>query len=202
MIRRSTRHLVLALIVLCLFAAAVIRLTGSPASAPTLQRAMAAESNASVPASAPDAVATQDSPPPHALPDRRFTPGAANPDVTQDNIVSTICVPGFTRSIRPPAQYTSHLKREQLDDPERGYEDHNMRDFEEDHDVPLEAGGNATDPRNLWPEPLHGPWNAHMKDRLENRIHELICAHAITLAEGQAAFLGNWTTAYRRFVER
>jgi len=54
-----------------------------------------------------------------------------------------------------------------LDDPARGY-DRTMRDYEEDHLVPLEVGGNPHDPRNLWPEPLHGPWNARMKDRLEN----------------------------------
>jgi hypothetical protein len=55
---------------------------------------------------------------------------------------------------RHPAHYTSRLKREQLNDPERGYDDQDMRDFEEDHDVPLEVGGNPIDPRNLWPEPL------------------------------------------------
>jgi hypothetical protein len=139
--------------------------------------------------------------PAHSLPDRRFTPGAVNSDVTQANIDSTICVPGFAKSIRPPAHYTSRLKREQLDDPERDYDDRNMRDFEEDHDVPLEVGGNPTDPRNLWPEPLDGSWNAHMKDRLENRVHELVCAHAITLDQGQAAFLGDWTASYRRYLE-
>lgn len=68
--------------------------------------------------------------PPHALPDPRLTPGAINPEVTRDNIDSTICVPGFTRTIRPPARYTSRLKREQLDDPARGYDDLNMRDYE------------------------------------------------------------------------
>lgn len=57
-------------------------------------------------------------------------------------------------------------------------------------------------PRNLWPEPLQGEWNAHMKDRLENRVHELVCAHSITLAQGQAAFLGDWRTAYRQYIEQ
>jgi hypothetical protein len=59
--------------------------------------------------------------------------------MTRDNIDSTICVPGFTKSIRPPAHYTSRLKREQLDDPNCAYADRSMRDFEEDHDVPLEG---------------------------------------------------------------
>ena len=40
----------------------------------------------------------------HIIPDPRFTPGAINPDVTQENIDSTICVPGFTKTIRPPAR--------------------------------------------------------------------------------------------------
>lgn len=77
-----------------------------------------------------------------------------------------------------------------------------MGDYEEDHDVPLEVGGNPSDPRNLWPEPLHGPWNAHMKDRLENRMHELVCAHEITLTQAQDAFRGNWTVGFQRFISR
>jgi hypothetical protein len=55
---------------------------------------------------------------------------------------------------------------------------------------------------HLWPEPLNGPWNAHMKDRLENRIHELVCGRVITLAQGRAAFLGDWTAAYTRYLGR
>jgi hypothetical protein len=50
--------------------------------------------------------------------------------VTQDNIDSTICVPGFTKTIRPPARYTSRLKREQLDDAACGYDDRETRDYE------------------------------------------------------------------------
>lgn len=118
----------------------------------------------------------------------------------QDNINQTICLPGYTRSIRPPARYTSRLKREQQDDPARSYADQQMRDFEEDHDVPLEVGGDPTDPRNLRPEPLHGPWNARTKDKLKNRMHELVCAHEIMLAEGHAAFLGSWIAAHEYYV--
>jgi hypothetical protein len=85
----------------------------------------------------------------HALPDSLLTPGAVNPGVTQDDVDTTICVSGYAKTIRPPARYTSRLKRAQLNDPARGYEDRNMRDYEEDHRVPLEVGGNPTDPRNL-----------------------------------------------------
>jgi len=41
-----------------------------------------------------------------SLPDRSRTPGAFNPSVTQENIGRTICVRGWTRTVRPPSQYT------------------------------------------------------------------------------------------------
>jgi hypothetical protein len=74
-----------------------------------------------------------------ALPDPTRTPGALNPEVTQATIGSTICVRGWTRTIRPPQSYTSALKRQQLR--EFGYSDRRMSDFEEDHLVPLALGG-------------------------------------------------------------
>jgi len=37
------------------------------------------------------------------LPNSHVTPGALNPSVTQANIHSTICVRGYTKTIRPPA---------------------------------------------------------------------------------------------------
>ena len=36
------------------------------------------------------------------LPDPQCTPGSINTSVTQDNIKNTICVSGFTKTIRPP----------------------------------------------------------------------------------------------------
>jgi hypothetical protein len=37
-----------------------------------------------------------------ALPDRTRTPGALNPKVTQATIGTTICVRGWTQTVRPP----------------------------------------------------------------------------------------------------
>ena len=86
-------------------------------------------------------------------PDPARTPGAANPEITQDNIRETICNPRWsTKSIRPEAGYTNRLKVEQIG--EYGYSDSRLRDYEEDHFIPLELGGNPTDPKNLWPEPF------------------------------------------------
>jgi hypothetical protein len=74
-----------------------------------------------------------------ALPDPTRTPGALNPEVTQATIRSTICVRGWTRTIRPPQAYTSALKRQQIR--ELGYPDQRMSAYAEDHLVPLSLGG-------------------------------------------------------------
>ena len=48
------------------------------------------------------------------LPNRARTPGAVNPSVSQANIGQTICVSGWTATIRPPPAFPTRLKREQL----------------------------------------------------------------------------------------
>ena len=68
---------------------------------------------------------------PTGLPDTAMTPGAINPAVTQANIHETICVRGYTRTIRPPERYTEGLKRRQL--ARYGYADHAIWHYEEDH---------------------------------------------------------------------
>ncbi len=107
------------------------------------------------------------------------TPGVLNPDVRQQTIGRTICVSGWTRTIRPPTEYTSRLKERQLREYGLGGE---PSDYQEDHLVSLELGGHPTDPRNLWPEPLR---RARAVDRIENELNQKVCAGEITLAEAQ-----------------
>jgi len=135
-----------------------------------------------------------------ALPNPRLTPGAINPAVTQANIHSTICVHGYTRSVRPPEQYTERLKRFQIR--EYGYKDRKLWHYEEDHLVPLEVGGNPTSPKNLWPEPykVAGGWGAHIKDHLENRLNHMVCRGEISLAKAQRMIATNWIAAYKRLI--
>jgi hypothetical protein len=66
-----------------------------------------------------------------------------------------------------------------------------MRDFEEDHLIPLAVGGNQRDARNLWPEPRFGLWNAEKKDLLEDVMHRRVCSGSISLRAGQDA-LRDW----------
>ena len=107
------------------------------------------------------------------------TPGVLNAEVTQATIGSTICRRGWTRTIRPPTDYTNALKRKQM----RMYDEHGPPDaYQEDHLISLELGGDPTDPRNLWPEPYP---RASGVDRIENDLNARVCAGSLTLAEAQ-----------------
>ncbi len=75
-----------------------------------------------------------------------------------------------------------------------------MKNYEEDHIVPLEVGGHPSSPLNLFPEPRNIKFSAYLKDQLENRIHQLVCAGTLTLKAGQAVFLSNWEKGYAKYV--
>ena len=108
-----------------------------------------------------------------------LTPGVLNPDVTQATIRSTICRPGWTRTVRPPVGYTNELKR-------RGLEQYGLRGppaaYQEDHLISLELGGDPNDPRNLWPEPYP---RAAAVDQIENELNHRVCTGSLTLAQAQ-----------------
>lgn len=113
------------------------------------------------------------------LPSPTLTPGVTNPDVTQANIHSTICVRGWTKTVRPPQSYTSALKAQQL-------AEYQLRGppsaYQEDHLISLELGGDPTDPRNLWPEPYP---RAAQVDRIENELRAKVCSGELSLAQAQ-----------------
>jgi hypothetical protein len=128
-----------------------------------------------------------------------ITPGVSNPQVTQANIQQTICVAGWTATIRPPAQYTDQLKRKGIQ--EYGFSDPKPKDYEEDHFIPLELGGNPKDPGNLWPEPyytqVHGKQiGAHEKDKVENLLRRQVCDGKITLQQAQEQMQTDWYRVY------
>jgi hypothetical protein len=107
------------------------------------------------------------------------TPGVLNPDVTQANIPTTICKHGWTRTIRPPTDYTNALKVKQM----REYSVAGPpSQYQEDHLISLELGGHPTDPRNLWPEPY--PRAAEV-DSVENELNAKVCSGGISLADAQ-----------------
>ncbi len=134
------------------------------------------------------------------LPNIKLTPGAINPQVTQATIRATICVVGWTATVRPPVNYTNQLKYNQL---HAGYNlngDLNMKNYEEDHIVPLEVGGNPSSPLNLFPEPRNIRLGSYVKDQLENRMHQLVCTGQVSLNTARTVFLTNWEKGYQKYV--
>jgi len=134
------------------------------------------------------------------LPNRLLTPGAINPAVTQANIHSNICVSGWTTTVRPPVTYTNQLKYSQLHSGYNLDSDMSLKDYEEDHQVPLEVGGSPTSAQNLWPEPRNIRLGAALKDELENRMHDLVCSGQVTLKTAQSVFMINWESGYKKYI--
>jgi hypothetical protein len=126
------------------------------------------------------------------LPDRTCTPGAVDPAVTQATIQRTICVRGYTATVRPPESDTGRYKHESLAEYGMTY----RPTIEYDHLVPLELGG-ANSVSNLWPEPntARAAGVNNPKDTVENALRDAVCGGRISLSAAQQAIATNWTTA-------
>ena len=121
------------------------------------------------------------------LPDHTLTPGVANPVLTK----AVICAPGFTT--KKYRHVTTAEKR-------TVYAEYHMTTTkapcpcEVDHLISLEIGG-SNDIKNLWPQPFEQatiPVGAHDKDKLENRLHSLLCAGKIDLPAAQKCISEDW----------
>lgn len=133
---------------------------------------------------------------------KKYTPGAINLNVKQDNISSTICKSGWTKTIRPSSTYTDELKYKQLSTTYSSFVKIYGADlglYEEDHLISLQLGGNPTDPKNLFPQPYAGS-NARKKDVLETKLKRLVCDGSITLKFAQNAIAKNWVLAYNKYI--
>lgn len=122
-------------------------------------------------------------------PDAKLTPGAV---LTTDT--ATVCEPGYAKSVR----HTSGKLKAQV---YRAYGiDRASGHFEVDHLISLELGG-ADVAENLWPESYDTiPWNAHVKDKLENRLHALVCAGRLPLEQAQREIASDWIAACEKYV--
>jgi hypothetical protein len=118
-----------------------------------------------------------------------------NAGVTQSNIQRTICKSGYTATIRPPVSYTNPLKLELMT---RYGLSGAPADYELDHFVPLELGGNPTEPKNLWPEAYSPTPGAHEKDKVENRLRAEVCAGTISLTEAQRQIRSDWEKVWQQ----
>jgi hypothetical protein len=113
-----------------------------------------------------------------------------NTDVRQETIAETICTPGYTKSVRPATSYTNGVKLKLMR--EQGIDSGRAREFELDHREPLELGGHPRNIHNLQLQPWDGADGAHAKDRLEHRLHRMVCKGKISLTEAQACIWDDW----------
>jgi hypothetical protein len=126
-------------------------------------------------------------------PDPAETPGIPNPNATQANIKTTVCKSGWTATIRPPTSYTNKLKKELM---ARHSLPGKLGDYELDHFISLQLGGDPTDPKNLWMEPYEPKPGARQKDTVEGYLKREVCAGRMTLQEAQQSITGDWYNVY------
>ena len=118
---------------------------------------------------------------PPLVPDPQLTPGDI---LTTD--VKVVCMPGYTKTVRDVPQSMKTLVYRAY-----GITSHKPGEYEIDHRVSLELGG-SNSIRNLWPQSyVTEPLNAHVKDKLENVLHELVCSGKLSLKEAQKAIATN-----------
>ena len=63
--------------------------------------------------------------------------------------------------------------------------------YEVDHLIALTDGG-ADVKENLWPQKYDGINNAHDKDKLEVKLHSLICSNKMTMKDAQTCITKDW----------
>jgi len=117
------------------------------------------------------------------LPDRACTPGAVFSTATR----SQVCTRGYSRSVR---NVPESLKRKVY--AEYGIKSHAPYSYEVDHLVSLELGG-SNSIANLWPEISPG---YHTKDKVENRLHDAVCAGEVSLRTAQTQIAHDWRRTF------
>ena len=146
----------------------------------------------SPPASSQQTPATTTAPNPIDIPCVQTSHGciALNPDVTEATIEQTICVSGYTKSVRPGTTYTNGIKAKLLR--EAGEGSSRMAAYELDHLIPLAVGGHPRKLSNFMLQPWDGDNSATEKDRLEVRLQHRVCRHEMDLAAAQHCIAENW----------
>ena len=132
-----------------------------------------------------------------SLPDRRCSPGAYHTRLTR----AVICSPRFhVRSIGRLSRSTNYAVEREYGLPTG----HFKNAMEIDHIVPLRLGG-SNRIANLFPEEYafanHSPGFV-VKNRLDSRMHRLVCSGRIDLRAAQRHIAADWQKLYRQVFGR
>jgi hypothetical protein len=124
-----------------------------------------------------------------AEPDRSLTPGA-----TRTVAISDVCSMAREEVV---GEVSTPLRQEVFQ--EYGIANAHPADYEIDYLIAPGLGG-TEDIHNLWPEPYtSSTWNAHVKDALEERLHEMVCAGKLDLSTAQQDIARDWIAAYKKY---
>ncbi len=160
----------------------------------------------------------------HLFPPASVT-GDVNPEITQENVLTTVCVAGYTKSERsgktaaagpaPTAKMKAAVYGRDGMKPATARVNGKkvVTCCEVDHLISLELGGKNS-LANLWAEP-YKEWylpnadalGAREKDQVEDYLHRAICKQPgdpgwMSLADAQKAIAGNWVNLYVQFVKK
>ena len=124
-----------------------------------------------------------------ATPNRGLTPGA-----TRQVTMSEVCSVPREQVV---GDVSVSLRQKVLQ--EYGIANARPEDYEIDYLIAPRLGG-VEDIRNLWPEPYRDRlWNAHVKDALEERLHQMVCSGQLDLHTAQHDIATNWIDAYKKY---
>lgn len=125
-----------------------------------------------------------------AEPDRRCSPGAYYSGLTKP----VICASSFhTSSIRNVPDSEKHQVEVEYALAPKPY----GSTLEIDHIVSLELGG-SNDIANLFPEKANAHPGYRAKDKLENKLHDLVCAGKIGIRAAQQQIAADWEALYKQ----
>ena len=132
------------------------------------------------------------------LPDPVKTPGKADPTLTKERL----CAKGFsTKTVRHVTPQTRVAAFGGYGIVCKNRNPTCAKEFELDHLISLEIGG-SNDVHNLWPQAYAGDWGAKIKDKLENKLHVLMCAGTINLEDAQQGISTDWISLYKKWMPR
>lgn len=124
-----------------------------------------------------------------------FITGESDKFITQDTIHKTICVPNYTAKIRNVTEGEKNYVLNRDKQTVKGC-------CEVDHFLSLELGGTNNKDKNLWAEPYSGKYGAREKDKVETRLHKMICAGPdaewMTLKDAQDCIEKDWIACGRK----
>ena len=121
-----------------------------------------------------------------------------NHDVNQGTLAETVCLSGYTKTVRPSTTYTNRIKMRLLTEKGLHYEA-KKGNYELDHIIPLALGGHPRNLSNLTLQLWDGHDGAKRKDRIEVKLQCLVCSGEVPLTVAQDAIWTDWKAAYSSY---